>query len=232
MQSQNMEFQAHTSEKLTDLFLRRPYQGNVPELSKIVFLSSDANYSPEITNNNFFRFILEYQKDGVAFWEKYGVHHPFLIDEYPFNKTKSGRPFHNNFRRLGLDSSYAKYISFVELLDRPTIGNKSENRALFYKLANQQHLERIDRLFNDSDDRLIFTSGSVLKDMLVFKKQFGVFTWLPEKIPAGQYVKRFGTNELREIYHFSSSHIHRQIKEIRNIIDDWLEELIGDRPRF
>lgn len=66
-----MDFQKHTSKKLVALFNNKPFQGQSPEKARVIFLSSDANYSPEISNNTFFEKILEYQKDGVVFWNKY-----------------------------------------------------------------------------------------------------------------------------------------------------------------
>ncbi|HKL26109.1 MAG TPA: hypothetical protein VJ910_07805, partial [Desulfuromonadales bacterium] len=69
-----MQFQKHTSEELVDLFRSKPFQGQYPEKARIIFLSSDANYSPEISDHPFFKKILEYQDDGVAFWKKHGCH--------------------------------------------------------------------------------------------------------------------------------------------------------------
>lgn len=127
----NMVFGIHPSEELTQLFKSKPYQGQSPTLADIIFLSSDANYSAEISSHIFFDHIIEYQQNGVLFWEKYGHHHPFLLETFPFNKTSGGRPFHNTFSRLGLTHQHAKNICFLELLDIPTIGNKSNNKDLF-----------------------------------------------------------------------------------------------------
>ncbi len=226
-----MEFKAHTSKELVDLFRNKPFQGARPEDAKIIFLSSDANYSPEISNDRFFEYILEYQENGIEFWKKYGKHHPFLIDEYPFNKTKNGRPFHNNFQKIGLDGSYAEYISFVELLDIPTIGNKSDNRPLFYTLANREHLERIDNLINVPSNRLVFTSSGVLKDMREFKKRYRLFKWLPNEPLTTKYRYSQGSNELQQIYHFSSSHIHTQLTELKIRIDNWLAKFANKQKQ-
>ena len=45
-----MEFQKHTSSTLVKLFNEKPFQGQYPEKSTIIFLSSDADYSPEISS--------------------------------------------------------------------------------------------------------------------------------------------------------------------------------------
>jgi hypothetical protein len=107
-----MDFQKHTSKEMGELFNKKPFQGQTPETARIIFLSSDANYSPEISNHSFFNYILEYQKDSIAFWKKYGCHHPFLLPNYPFNKSTGGVPFHRNFSKVGLGPEYAEYICF------------------------------------------------------------------------------------------------------------------------
>lgn len=224
MENQKITFGRHPSAQLNSLFSDKPFQGQVPKNARIVFLSSDANYSPQISEHDFFKYILEYQEDGVRFWEKYNVHHPFLIDEYPFNKTQNGRPFHNNFRRIGLDSSYAEFISFIELLDIPTIGSKSENRKLFYSYANIEHLKKIDQLYLEAGNRLIFISRGVLSDMIHLRQNTDIFRWLPNTLPLEKFVTAANGNKIQEIYHFSSSHINREIGSIKNMIDAWLEK--------
>ena len=39
---------------MVELFNKKPFQGQAPEKASIVFLSSDANYSPEISKHPFF----------------------------------------------------------------------------------------------------------------------------------------------------------------------------------
>lgn len=218
-----MNFDIHPSKMLIELFKTKPYQGQSPLDANIIFLSSDANYSPEISNHSFFNSIIEYQQDGIKFWENYGHHHPFLLNNFPFNKTSGGRPFHNNFSRLGLTQAYAKNISFLELLDIPTIGNKSENKNLFYSLINERHLKFIDDLIYSDSKKLIFISNGVLKDMHLIKSKYKVFEWLENKSKdKSKLSQRIKSNEIREIYHFSSSHINSQLHEIKSSIDQWL----------
>ena len=220
-----MNFRKHTSPEMVGLFNKKPYQGQSPENAKVVFLSSDANYSPEISNHIFFSYILEYQKDGIVFGEKYGCHHPFLLPNYPFNKNMAGVPFHRNFSKIGLRSEHAKHISFLELLDIPTIGNKSENKKLFYELVSQSHLEYIESLMLGGGNKLFFVSNGVLKDIVKLKKIYPVFQWLDFHIPdSKQYLKITNGNRIKEIYHFSSYQIHGQIKEISIEIDEWLKK--------
>ena len=218
-----MNFDIHPSKRLIELFKMKPYQGQSPLASNIIFLSSDANYSLEISNHSFFNLVKEYQQDGISFWKKYGCHHPFLLKEFPFNKTSGGRPFHNTFSRLGLTHEYAENISFLEILDVPTIGNKSQNKDLFYALANKKHLEFIDSLITSDCKKLFFISSGVLKDMYSLRLKHGVFQWL-ENNPKGltKFSKLIDSNKIQEIYHFSSSHINKELVEIRSAIDRWL----------
>ncbi|MEA3487063.1 MAG: hypothetical protein U9R20_05340 [Thermodesulfobacteriota bacterium] len=220
-----MDFQKHTSSEMVELFNKKPFQGQSPENAKVVFLSSDANYSPEISNHDFFKYILDYQKDGVAFWEKYNCHHPFLLPNYPFNKNMTGVPFHRNFSKIGLVAEQAKYISFLELLDIPTIGNKSQNKNLFYELISLRHLEYIERLMLNDTNKLFFVSNGVLKDIAKLKKIYPVFQWLEfEKTSNTQYSKSIRSNKIKEVYHFSAYQIHSQIEEISLEINNWLKQ--------
>ena len=223
---ENVRFGKHPSAEMVSLFKKKPYQGQSPDLASIIFLSSDANYSPSISEHEFFNSILEYQKDGVAFWEKYGCHHPFLMATYPYNKTEGGVPFHRTFKKLNLNAEHAKYVSFVELLDIPTIGNKSENRAEFFKLTSIAHLKYLDNLFNDGREKLFFVPAGVLMDLKIILRQHpelaggGIETLCKR---AGSKMVMVNKNEVHEIYHFSSSQIHGQLLSIRSKIDRWLE---------
>jgi len=221
-----MNFQKHPSSELVNLFNKRPYQGQSPEKANIIFLSSDANYSPEISNHPFFNYILEYQADGVSFWDKYGCHHPFLLNEYPFNRNKDGVPFHRNFSKIGLTSRHADKVCFLELLDVPTIGNKSENKSLFYDLVSLSHLKYIENLMLSGGNKLFFVSGGTLKAIMYLKKKHNVFSWLSDKRKGAQQLSRpVKDNKIQEIYHFSAYQIHSQVKDINSMINNWLQEV-------
>jgi hypothetical protein len=187
---------------MVELFNQRPFQGQVPEKAKIVFLSSDANYSPEISNHQFFKYILEYQKDSITFWKRYGCHHPFLLSSYPkeFSRTKDGVPFHRNFSKLGLGPEYAEHISFLEILDVPTIGNKSEDRGKFYEMVSLKHLQYIEKLMVGGGHKLFFASNGVLKDIYKIKKTYPVFSWMDfASTPGIQFSKFINGNKIKEI---------------------------------
>jgi hypothetical protein len=219
-----MKFRKHTSDEMVELFSKSPFQGQAPEKASIVFLSSDANYSPEISNHAFFKHILEYQKDGIAFWKKHGHHHPFMLSNYPFNRNMAGVPFHRNFSKLGLGSEHAEHISFLELLDVPTIGNKSQDREQFIKLLSLDHLKYIESLILGGGRKLFFVSSGVLKDIEKIKKIYPVFACIEinNHLSDEPVVDLNSGNRIRQIYHFSSSQIHSQLGEIRSEIDQWL----------
>ncbi len=225
-----MSFQKHDSPELTTLFNSKPYQGQSPEKASIIFLSSDANYSRKISNDPFFNYILEYQEDGVSFWEKYGYHHPFLLDEYPFDKRKDGVRYHRNFSKIGFNAKHADKVCFLELLDIPTIGNKSSNKNLFYDLTSLPHLKYIDNLISGGGRKLFYISGGVLKDMMRLKKNHNIFTWLDQETNKRKPLsKSVNGNKVQEIYHFSSSQAHSQAKAIYLTANHWLDK-INTRP--
>ncbi|MDA8429533.1 MAG: hypothetical protein M0T70_09785 [Geobacteraceae bacterium] len=220
-EAKEMKFQKHTSDELVDLFFQRPFQGQSPEKASIIFLSSDANYSSKISSDSFFKFILEYQGDGVAFWKKHGYHHPFMLSCYPFNKNMAGVPFHRNFSKLKLGPEHAHHISFLELLDVPTIGNKTENRDEFFNLLSLAHLKYIENLILGGGHKLFFVSNGVVKDIEKINRRYSVFGCL-KGLSENQALSFENGNKVKQIYHFSSSQIHGQLREVRSEIDLWL----------
>ena len=223
-----MKFKKHTSDEMVELFKKKPFQGQIPEKAKIILLSSDANYSPKISKHPFFKYIIEYQKDGIAFWKKHGCHHPFMLSNYPkeFDRRKDGVPFHRNFSKLGLQAKqYAEHISFLELLDVPTIGNKSENKKLFFDLICSNHLKYIDSLVHGGGHKLFLVSKGVLEDINEIKNIYpNLFSWSADSPKGERFLKEIKGNKIKEFYHFSSSQIYGQINDIRSIIDEWLKD--------
>lgn len=66
-------------------------------MATFLFVGLDANYSPDLEASPSFQSVLEYHEDGVAFWRRYGVHHPFLLPEY----RGDGRRYHRTFAKIG-----------------------------------------------------------------------------------------------------------------------------------
>ena len=221
-----MNFGLHPSEELVRLFREKPYQGQDPKKASVIFLSSDANYSPEISEHQFFEYILEYHQDGVGFWRRHGSHHPFMLPDYPLHKGKGGRPFHQRFSKMGLGSECAEHISFVELLDVPTIGNKSQNRTEFFSLISFGHLSYLDTLIAGGGGKLFLIPGGVLRDMHKLRKKYSVFSWLDYKQgQSTKYRELINGNEVREIYHFSSSQIFAELPTLSQAIHSWVNKV-------
>jgi len=192
-------------------------------MATIVFVGRDANYSKEISGDPFFRRILEYHDDGVAFWQHHRVHHPFLHDDYPFDKRRDGVRYHANFAKLGLGPKFAPRVSFVELLDVPTIGVTGKDReGVFDSLVNPNHLMRLDSLLSSGGRRMIFLSSSVLQKMQALGARYGLFRALasPTRLESSAVapLTKLGETEVYLVYHFSSTEIYAQLPDLANTI--------------
>jgi hypothetical protein len=159
--------------ELRAIFKDKPYQGQDPEKAKVLFVGRDANYPDDLCNHPFFERVKEYHRDGVAFWVKYKVHHPFLCNDFPdkFPKNKGGRPYHKNFTKLGLDWTYAQYISFIELRELPTRGVTGKiPKSVFISKLKLPHMQRLDRWISQSGRKLVFLPKTIREDMQKFRK--------------------------------------------------------------
>lgn len=198
-------YDIHPSKVLRDIFASMPipFQGQDPRCSSVIFVGLDANYSAELFEYpRFCEKIFEYHRDGISFWQRYGVHHPFLLEEYPLKRNQGGVPYHKKFTRLGLSSELAEKISFVELLDVPTVGSTTEKR--FWELFNLDHARRLDALFTQGSRRQVLLPDSVIKKMQLAGRKYGVFDWVPKNIEWGQFSK-IGDTEFHKVRHFSGA---------------------------
>ncbi|EPJ3607188.1 hypothetical protein ACWQBJ_003935, partial [Acinetobacter baumannii] len=75
-------YNVHPSEKLIQAFRQKPYQGCCPTQAEFLFIGLDANYAPNVEEQKIFSKIIEYHEDAISFWQKYNLHHPFLLDGY------------------------------------------------------------------------------------------------------------------------------------------------------
>lgn len=219
-------YQKHESSNLNALFKLKPYQGQNPEKAKVIFLGDDANYSDAISNTGFFKIIEEYHVDGVQFWKKYGVHHPFLLKEYPLKRNTGGVPYHRIFSNLGLSVDYADFISFVELLNVPTTGNTSENIDIFWSLIDPGHLQWIESILISNSPKVVFMTRRVYRNLLAIKKKHNIFSWLPAvKVRHQGLISLYNENDTEIIvsYSFSSSQIHNEMDNIRVKIDSFIK---------
>jgi hypothetical protein len=162
-------YKIHPSSKLNSLFLHKPFQGANPEDALFLFIGLDANYHIEIESSAIFSKIIEYHNNGISFWENHNVHHPFLLPEY----KGDGSFYHKSFSNIGFTSQNANLISFVELLNVPTVGrNKLELEDISF-----DHLTKINSWILNGKAEYIFLSESVARLMY----NSGIFKWLPRK---------------------------------------------------
>ncbi len=159
-------FHAHPSKILKGLFERRSYQGAPPESAKLLFVGLDANFDLAIEASPSFPKVVEYLQDGVAFWHRHGVSHPFLLPDY----KGDGRYFHQNFARIGLLPAHAASVCFMELVHVPTFGQSK----LVPSDLDEDHLRRIGDAI-DGSPRSVFLSDGVARLM----RASGKFPWLP-----------------------------------------------------
>lgn len=162
-------YTTHPSAQLNNIFTCKPYQGIAPDRAEFLFIGLDANYDEHIETMPIFSKILDYHNDGVAFWQKNGVHHPFLLPEY----IGDGKFYHSSFARIGFCPQHAGLVSFVELLHVPTMGrNKLDATDL-----DISHLQMLNSAILEGQARYIFLSDNVHRLMLVS----GAFPWLSNK---------------------------------------------------
>jgi len=187
-------YQPHPSQRLTDLFRAKPYQGARPQDAEFVFIGLDANYDVDLAHGRAFDSVLEYHADGVEFWRHYGVHHPFLLPGY----RGAGKPYHQNFAKIKLPPEDAGRVSFVELLNVPTIGG----RDLTVKDLDPKHLDELNALILGGTKRNVFLSDKVAKLM----RRSGRFRWLRKPI-ANQVLPvlhKVGATTVYQHLHFSN----------------------------
>lgn len=160
-------FALHPSSALVAIFRGKPYQGADPKRADFIFVGLDANYDAQIETTPIFPRLLEYHADGVAFWRKYGVHHPFLLPGY----RGDGRLYHRSFARIGFTAAHAHLVSFVELLHMPTVGRNVLTPTDF----SAEHLAWLDALIREGRARHVFVPDKVANLM----RKTRHFPWLP-----------------------------------------------------
>jgi hypothetical protein len=187
-------YQPHPSDRLHDMFRAKPYQGARPQEAEFVFIGLDANYAPDLESTRAFQDVLEYHEDGVAFWQRHCVHHPFLLPTY----SGDGRLYHRNFARIGFAPKDAHRVSFVELLHIPTVGASQ----LTPQDLDAAHLDELSALIAGGANRNIFISDKVARLM----RASGRFRWLPKPIPKEvlPVLHREGATTVYQHLHFSN----------------------------
>ena len=164
-------YQRHPSKQLNDLFSERPYQGADPIRAKFLFVGLDANYEANIASMGIMPFVIEYHSDGQAFWLRHGVHHPFLLPAYP--KRAGGGFYHRTFARIGFTQVHADQVSFVELLDVPTVGTS----RLEIADLKSNHLNWLDDVIRNGAAKFVFIPPAPA----LLMRRSGHFPWLSSK---------------------------------------------------
>jgi hypothetical protein len=166
-----------------------------PESAEYIFVGLDANYHPGIESHPIFEHIVDYHEDGVRFWQTTGVHHPFLLPSY----KGDGRRYHRAFAKVGFRTHHASLVSFVELLDLPTVGRSK----LHLDDLSQAHLKRLNSAILEGNARRIFVSAGVLRLM----RSSGAFPWLDRSSKVDGVLPVVFTDGVRNVYrhlHFSN----------------------------
>jgi hypothetical protein len=197
-------FNRHESAALNLAFRARPFQGVEPEKATFLFVGLDANYDPEVEHSPIFPQILEYLADGVGFWRRHRLHHPFLLDDY----RGDGKKYHRAFSSIGFRPEHAAHVSFIELIHIPTSGQSK----LRVDDLDRDHLSRLRRAIEEGEAKYIFIPPRV--GFLMASSR--LFPWMP-KTPQdeGGPLKvwaRFGNKTLYWHYHLSVYGIFEQPK--------------------
>ena len=162
-------YSAHPGLSLTSLFREKPYQGASPSKAKFLFIGLDANYDAEVESKPIFTKLQEYHEDGVAFWQNYQIHHPFLLPHY----TGDGQFYHRSFSRIGFKPEHADQVSFIELLHVPTVGRSK----LVPADLSEQHLHMLNEVVLAGSAQHIFVPQAVARLM----QATGQFSWLAKR---------------------------------------------------
>lgn len=205
------EYGIHPSLELRRLFARQsiPSQGQSIERARVVFVGLDANYLAQLLDYpEFFERILEYHQDGVAFWKRHAVHHPFLLAEYPLSRDRGGVPYHRRFSQMGLSPEFAEQVSFVELLNVPTTGRTME--SVFWDLFDPGYAQRLVDLLTDGSRRLVVLSGSVHRTLSAAARRTALR--VPQlDLPRVGSEQRIGESRIVQWRHFSSAISQREL---------------------
>jgi len=222
-----IEYGIHPSDRLVRLFSNKPYQGENPANAKILVIGNDANYSPEISRHEFFERILDYHADGVGFWKTTGVHHPFMLGNYPFDRRKGGVRYHLNFSKLNIGPEYADKFSFIELLNVPTIGNTGSNKDLFFQLLDPVHLSWLESIVLGGERKFVLVNQTLARSIDMISKKFGVLKKLATAIhgkPVPAIALETAYTTVYNGYSFSHSISNEYLSDVAKQMSEFIED--------
>ena len=151
-------FRPHPSRLLNEHFAAKPYQGAQPEAARFIFIGLDANYADDIEQSPIFQNLVAYHQNGPRFPQTNGTDYPFLLSEY----KGDGRRYHLNFAKIGFTPQHAELVSFIELMDVPTVGRSQ----LTQQDLPRRHLERLRKAIFHGDANFVFLSAGVQRLMV------------------------------------------------------------------
>lgn len=221
-----MTFQKHPSKKLQDIYSKNPYQGAAPLTAKIIFVGRDPNWRIDIEEQSYFHFISEYLEDGVTFWEKYNVHHPFMLKIY----SGDGKKYHRGFSKINLDKKFAKDVSFAELIGVPTVGMAGKNKKLFKEILlseeNRIHLQELESILH-CDNKLIFIAWGLIENFKLIYKETGLFRLIASIDKSSMDIKTLNRVNNYVIHrHFSDAISNDTIDKMSLEINNYLDQEI------
>ena len=208
-------YQIHPSDELVELFSKTPYQGVAPRDAEFLFIGLDANYAPNIVDQAIFPEILEYHADAVGYWQRHGVHHPFLRPTY----KGDGLKYHRNFAKVGFGPEDAGRVSFVELMHLPTVGRSK----LHKDDLDLSHLRFIRDAMFDGWRKNVFLPNTVLMMMRRFKDLFPELRVDVPRADGLQVIHRDANVSIYKHLHFSNygkfeERLRREAEEIRGLL--------------
>lgn len=217
-------FKKHPSKSLNELYRLKNFQGANPASAKVLFVGKDPNWDVDIDSSPIFNLVQDYLHDGIEFWKKHGIHHPFLHPKY----DGEGKKYHKAVSRLNFKSNYADKISFVEIIGFPTTGMSSTNNKLFNEFLlsaeNKNHLRELDYLLNDST-KLIFLFWGLINHLRFINKNTGLFKKFANIDKS--LLKRTGLNKIDHFYihkHFSMGISSETLSKISVEVSQHLEK--------
>jgi hypothetical protein len=220
----NSKFKKHPSNSLIELYRLKNFQGANPASAKVLFVGKDPNWDVNIDSSPIFNLVRDYLCDGVEFWEKHGIHHPFLHPKY----DGEGKKYHKAISKLNFNSNYADKISFVEIIGFPTTGMSSTNTKQFNEFLlsaeNKSHLLELDKLLNDST-KVIFLFWGLINHLKYINKKTGLFKKFAD-IDKSKLI-RTGLNQIEHFYihkHFSMGISLETLQKISIEVSQYLDK--------
>jgi len=216
-------FEKHPSKLLNDLYLKKNYQGANPINAKVLFVGRDPNWAIDVETQEMFNSVSEYLNDGITFWKKNNIHHPFLLPNY----KGDGKRYHRIFSKLKIESRFSSNISFVELVGFPTTGMAKTNNKIYREFllleSNRNNLLELDKLLNHSDKK-IFIAWGLMDDFKFLYNKTGLFKKFAELLKSEMNINDLNQSDNIYIHrHFSDAISNVTLEKMQTELRIFLE---------